>query len=125
MKVALIIVRVLMGLLFLVSVIGYFFNLMPQGEMGQNATLFVTGLGASGYLLPFVKGVELLVSLALLSGKFLPLAIVVIFPITINIFLFHAFLAPEGVAMSAFLFIGNIFMAYAYRKNYAGVLAVN
>jgi putative oxidoreductase len=97
MKVAVIIVRVLMGLLFLMSVIGYFFHLMPQPELGVNAKLFVGGLMASGYLMPVVKITELFVAIALLTGRFMPLALVVIFPITINIVLFHGVLAPEGV----------------------------
>jgi putative oxidoreductase len=48
MKIAVIIVRTLIGILFLVSVIGYFFKLMPQPELGENAKLFVVGLDASG-----------------------------------------------------------------------------
>src|SRR4051812_3715736 len=92
MRVAVIIVRVLMGLLFLVSVVGYFFHLMPQPELGENAKLFVGGLMATGYLMPVVKIVELFVAIALLTGRFMPLALVVIFPITINIVLFHGVL---------------------------------
>lgn len=125
MKIALIIVRLLMGLLFLVSVIGYFFNLMPQSPMGEGATLFVTGLAASGYMLPVVKVIELIVSISFLSGRFVPLATVVIFPITVNILLFHAVLAPDGVAIPVFLFLGNLFLAYGYRKNYTSLLAVS
>jgi putative oxidoreductase len=124
MKIAVIIVRVLMGLLFLVSVIGYFFNLMPQSPMGESATLFITGLAASGYVLPIVKVIELVVAVALLTGRFVALAIVIIFPITLNILLFHALLAPEGVAMSVFLFIANLFLAYAYRKQYSSIAAI-
>jgi putative oxidoreductase len=47
MKIAVIIVRTLMGLLFLVSAIGFFFNLLPQPKMSEGATLFVTGMAAS------------------------------------------------------------------------------
>lgn len=118
MKAAVIIVRILMGILFLVSVIGFFFNLMPQPELKESAMRFLTGLGASGYLLPVVKVVELLCALAFLSGRFVPLAVVMIFPITLNILLFHGFLAPDGMIVPVLLFIGNLFLAYAYRKNY-------
>lgn len=118
MKVAVIIVRMLMGILFLVSVIGFFFKLMPQPELQGNAELFVTGLGASGYLMPVVKVIELLCALAFLSGRFLPLATVVIFPVTVNILLFHGFLAPEGMIIPILLFTGNLFLAYAFRKSY-------
>lgn len=125
MKITLIVVRVLMGLLFLFSVVGYIFQLMPQPELGQNALLFVTGLGASGYVMPFVKVVELLVAISFLTGRFVALSAVIIFPITINILLFHAVLAPDSLIVPIFLFAGNLFLAYAYRKNYDGVLAMS
>jgi putative oxidoreductase len=124
MKIAVIIVRTLVGLLFLVSAIGYFFKLMPQPQLGEGAMTFVMGLGASGYIMPVVKVIEILCALAFISGRFVPLATVVIFPITLNILLFHAVLAPEGVAVPVFLFIGNLFLAYAYRKHYEGIVAL-
>jgi putative oxidoreductase len=122
MKIAVIIVRTLIGLLFLVSAIGFFFNLMPKPALGEGAMAFVMGLGASGYLMPLVKVIEILCAIAFISGRFVPLATVVIFPITLNILLFHAVLAPEGVAVPIFLFIGNLFLAYAYRKNYESIV---
>ena len=125
MKIAIIVVRIVMGLLFLVSAIGFFFNLMPQPELSDPAKLFVGGLGASGYVLPLVKVIELLCAIALLTGKFVPLATVVIFPITVNILLFHAFLAPEGMLVPVLLFLSNLFLAYAFRRNYEMVLSVN
>jgi uncharacterized membrane protein YphA (DoxX/SURF4 family) len=124
MKIAVIVVRILMGLLFLVSVANYFFHLFPQQpKLGENATTFVMGLGASGYLMPLVKVVELLCAIAFISGRFVPLAAVVIFPITLNILLFHAVLAPESMISQIFLFLGNLFVAWNYRKNYEPLLA--
>jgi uncharacterized membrane protein YphA (DoxX/SURF4 family) len=118
MKIAVIIVRILVGLLYLVSAIGFFFNLMPQPELSGPAKLFVVGMGASGYMFPVVKVIELICGIALISGRFVPLATVVIFPITVNILLFHGVMAPEGVAIPVFLFVANLFLAYVYRKNY-------
>jgi putative oxidoreductase len=111
-------VRILLGLLFLVSFIGFFFKLMPQPVLNDSAKLFVTGLMASAYLMPFIKIVELLCAIAFLSGRFVSLATVMIFPITINILLFHFFLAPDGIIVSLILFLGNLFLAYSYRDNY-------
>ena len=78
MKIAIIVVRTLMGLLFVVSAIGYFFNLMPQEKMSEGASLFVGGMVASVYIFPVVKVIETLCGLAFISGKFVPLATVVI-----------------------------------------------
>lgn len=123
MKIAVIVVRIAMGLLFLVSVIGFVFNLMPQPKLGENAMLFITGMAASGYLLPVVKGIELLCAIAFLTGRFVALATVVIFPITVNILMFHSILAPDSLIVPIGLLLGNLFMAYAYRKNYEPVLS--
>jgi uncharacterized membrane protein YphA (DoxX/SURF4 family) len=123
MKIAVIIVRTLMGLLLLVSAISFFFNLMTPQPMSEGATLFVTGMVASVYLFPVIKVLEIIVGLAFVFGRFVPLATVVIFPIVLNIVLFHAFLAPDGMAAPIFLLAGNLFLAYVYRKNYETLVA--
>lgn len=118
MKVTVMIVRLLMGILFLVSVVGYFFNLMPQPELAENAKLFIVGLDSSRYIMPVVKVIELLCAVSFLTGRFVPLTAVVIFPININILLFHSLLAPDSLLIPIFLFLGNLLLAYYYRKSY-------
>ena len=95
---------------------------MPAGELSESAQLFFTGMVASKYLLPVVKTIELLVGIAFLAGKFVPLATVVIFPITLNIVLFHAFLAPEGMLVPVIILLGNLFLAFRYRENYQSIV---
>lgn len=124
MKIAVIIVRVLMGLMFVFSAIVVLFKLMPTPELTGNMKTFNEGLAASGYFMPFLKSVELIAGIALVLGFFVPLATVVIFPITINIFLVHLFLAPEGLPVAIFMLGGNLFLAYYYRKNYTSMLVV-
>ncbi len=124
MKIAVIIVRVLMGLMFLFASIVVLFKLVPQPELKGAQKIFMEGLAASVYFLPLLKITELLCGLAFLSGRFVALATVVIFPIVLNIALYHAFLAPEGLPMGLILLLANLFLAYAYRKNYSGLLAV-
>lgn len=123
MKIAVIVVRIILGLLFLVSVIGFVFNLMPQPKLEQNAMLFITGMMASGYLLPLIKIVEFLCAVAFLTGRFVPLATVVIFPITLNVLLFHGVLAPDSMVVPVVLLLGNLFLAYAYRAKFTTVLS--
>ena len=123
MKIALVITRMLMGLLFLLSVIVVLFKLVPEPELQGNVKVFNEGLKASIYLMPLIKIVELFCAISFLSGRFVSLAAVVIFPISLNILLFHSFLAPEGIPVALFLFLGNLFLAYACRKNYVTLLA--
>ena len=118
MKIAVIIVRTLMGLLFLFASITYLFRLFPQPELTGNMKLFSAGLEASGYLLYLVKVVELLCGIAFVSGRFVTFATVLIAPIIVNIFCVHALLDPRGLPVAIFLVLGNLFLAYNYRKNY-------
>ncbi len=95
---------------------------MPAQEMTGNTQIFMTGLFATGYIMPVVKFLELLSGVAFLTGRLVPLATVVIFPITLNIFLFHVFLEPTGLVIPAILMIGNVFLALYYRDRYQMVL---
>ncbi|MDB6123464.1 MAG: DoxX protein [Pedosphaera sp.] len=123
MKIAVIIVRILMGLMFLFASIVVLFKLVPQPELKGDVKTFMEGMQATGYLLTLIKVTELVCGIAFISGRFVPLATVVIFPITLNILLWHAFRAPEGLVVGMLLMLGNLFLAYAYRKNYVTLVA--
>ena len=113
MKIAVIIVRVLMGLLFLFASIVVLFKLVPQPEQTGNVKIFMDGVNASGYLMPLIKITELLCGIAFVAGRFVPLATVVIAPIIVNIFFFHVFVDTSGLPVAVFLVLANIFLAYA------------
>ncbi len=123
MKIASIIVRVLMGLMFAFASIVVLFKLMPQPEQTGNVKIFMDGMTASVYLMTTVKIVELVCAIAFLSGRFVALATVVIFPINLNILLFHVFLEPSGLILAILLILGNLFLAYYYRDKYKSILA--
>lgn len=113
MKIAVIIVRVLMGLLFLFASIVVLFNIFPQPELTGNVKTFMDGVNATGYLMKLIKITELVCGISFVSGYYVPLAQVVIAPIIVNIFLFHAFVDPSGLLVAIFLVLANIFLAYA------------
>jgi putative oxidoreductase len=125
MKIATIIVRSLVGLLFIFASVAYFAQLFPQPVLTGNMKVFNDGLTAAVYLMPFIKTTELVCGIAFLSGRFTALASVVIFPITINIFFVHAFLAPEGLAVGIALLLANLFLAYVNRAKYEGLWSSN
>jgi uncharacterized membrane protein YphA (DoxX/SURF4 family) len=118
MKIAVLIVRILMGLMFAFASIAYFFKLMNEPEPTGAVKIFNDGIVASVYLMPTVKIFELLCAVAFLSGRFVPLATVVIFPVILNILLFHAFLQPSGLPIAILLILGNLFLAYFHRDKY-------
>lgn len=111
-----------MGLLFLFAVEAVLFKRMPQPELTGNVKVFMEGMTASGYSLTLAKLTELVCALAFLSGFFVPLATVVIFPVTINILMNHLFLLPQGLSAAIVLIVGNLFLAYFYRQRYYPML---
>jgi len=122
MKVAMLIFRTLMGLLFLFASIVVLLNLIPKPEMTGTVKTFNDGIDSVGYFVPMLKITELLCGLAFVTGFYVPLATVVIAPIIINIFMFHAFIDRTGLPVAIFLVLANIFIAYYYRDSYKGLL---
>lgn len=123
MKKATVIARILLGAVFTLFSLMYFFQLMPAKEMQGPAATFMTGLFSSGYMMNLVKAIELICGIALIVGQFVPLTTVVIFPITLNIFLYHAFLEPSTVVISIVLLALNLFIAYTNKERYQLMLA--
>jgi putative oxidoreductase len=121
MKIATIIIRTLIGLLLLFASVSYFFHLFPEPPVTGNMKLFNDGIKASGYLMPLVKAVELICGLSFVSGKFNKLTYIVLMPIVINILFTHVFLAPEGIPVASFLFLGNLFLIYSKWDSYKGL----
>src|ERR1700744_6103079 len=119
MKITMIIVRTLMGLMFLFASITFLFHLVPTPPMTGNVKTFMDGLMVTGYFMTFLKVTELVCGLAFVTGLYVPLANVVICPIILNIVFFHAFLEPSGLPVAIPLLLANLFLAYYYRRNYA------
>ncbi len=123
MKIAVIVVRILIGLMFLFASVTFFLNLTPPPEnLTGNTKTFFDGLAASGYILPVSKVFELLCALAFLSGRFVALAVVLIFPIALNILFINAIHLPGGLPIAIALFLGILFLAYANREKYQRLL---
>lgn len=115
--------RLLLGALLVFSVANFLFSFVAQPPLPAGAMAFMGGLASSGYFFGLLKTTELLVALALLSNRFVPLALVILAPITINIVLFHLVLAPEGAAIAIVLLALHLTTAWSRRQNFREVLA--
>jgi uncharacterized membrane protein YphA (DoxX/SURF4 family) len=117
-KVALIVLRSLLGFLFVFSGVAFFFDLMEKPELTGSIQTFTQGMEAAVYFLPLLKATEILCGLLLLSGRFVALGLVILAPISINIFMVHIFIEPNGIPVGTFVLISNLILAYAYRGKY-------
>lgn len=116
--------RLVLGVIFFVFGLNGFLQFLPQQPLEGQAAVFIGALAGSGYMFPLIKGTEVLVGIALLSNRFVPLALTVLAPISINIFLFHVVLAPAP-GLPLFILASQIFLAWVHRDAYRGVLAAH
>jgi len=114
--------RVLLGLGFFVFGLNGFLHLLPQPPMSGPPAEFFGALFATGYMLPLIKGTEVVTGLLLLSGRYVPLALTVLAPVMVNILAFHAFLAPAGLAVPIVFAALGIYLAYAHKSAFAPML---
>ena len=115
--------RVLLGLVFFVFGLNGFLNFIPQPPPPAPALAFFGALMGTGYMLPLIKGTEVLVGLLLLSNRFVPLALALVAPIVVNIVAFHGFLAPAGLPVALLVLALELVLAWSYRSVYAPMLA--
>ncbi len=114
--------RVLLGLAFTFFGLNFFLNFLPQPPPTDPATgMFLGAIVASKYL-TVVKVLEVVAGLALLGNRFVPLALVLLAPPLVGIFLFHAVYAPEGLILPIILIAIEVYLAWVYRAAFAPML---
>ena len=120
-KIPVLIARIILGLIYFVFGLNFFFHFIPQGPVPTGtAGAFLGGLFQSGYLFPLIKAIEVVCGALLLLGIYIPLILIVLMPISVNILLFHAILEPGGapISISLLVIISQLYLAWAYRGYY-------
>jgi putative oxidoreductase len=128
--------RILLGLIFLIFGLNFFFHFLPAGgphDPTSKAGAFLGGLFGSGYFFVVLKSLEVLYGILLILDLFTPLVLVLTAPITVNIVLFHYILAPapQALVIASILLVLTVFLAavnravYAplFNRNYKGLIA--
>ena len=115
--------QAILGLIFFVFGLNGFFEFLPMPELSEDAAGFFGGLAAASYFLPVLKIVETVCGLLLLIRRFSALALVLLAPVVVQIFLFHAFLDMAGLPMAAVLVLLEAYLGFfVYRDRFKGVL---
>ena len=117
--------RIFLGIALVIFGLAKFIEFMPQPELNEEAGALMGAFVKSGYIMAIVGIVELVVGLLLLANKYVALALVVLFPILLTAFLFHAFLDIAGVAGSLVLTGLNVYLMFVNKDKYAGMLQAN
>lgn len=96
---------------------------MPMPPLPAVAGEFMGALSKSGYIMPIVGIVEILAGILLLINKYVPIALLILAPISVNILAFHAVLAPGGIGAAALVTILNVLLFFAYKDRFKGILS--
>jgi len=117
------VVRVLLGLMFLVFGLNGFLNFMPAPkDMPQEIMTVVGSLMQAGYM-TVVSGAEVVIAVGLLLNRFVPLALVLLAPIIVGILTFHIAMAPATIGPGIVVAVMELYLAWAYRSAFKPMLA--
>jgi uncharacterized membrane protein YphA (DoxX/SURF4 family) len=121
MKIATIIVRILLGLMFVVFGLNIFLNFIPAPPLTGLVAEWMKPMMESGYI-RVVGGFQVAGGLILLLGRFVPLGLTLLGPVIVNILIFHLLLAPSGLPMAIIVAAMALFLLWRYRANFAGLV---
>ena len=123
MRIAAMIARILLGLIFVVFGLNGFLNFIPMGPMPTGlAGQFIGALVQSHYFW-VVAALQIVGGALLLVNRYVPLGLVLLGPVIVNIFLYHLFLLPTGMAMAVLVIALWLIVYYAHRSAFAGIFA--
>lgn len=118
MKIAAIIARVLLGLMFFVFGLNAFFGFMPapklEGVWGQ----FIGAVFVSHYVW-LIGAVQVISGALFLIGRYVPLAIALSGPVIVNIIAYHVTMHPSQAQPAIVAAICWIILFWYYRGSFA------
>jgi putative oxidoreductase len=91
-KTTVLISRILLGFIYLVFGLDYFLHFIPYQPLHTGKTgAFIAGLKGVGYFYPMIKVIQITGGLSLMFNRYAPFSAVVLFPISLNVLLFHTY----------------------------------
>ena len=123
MKIAALIARYLLGLMFLVFGLNGFLHFLPQPPATGLALQYFTVLSVS-HIMAAVFLIQLIGGALLLANRFVPMALVLLGPVIVNILLYHLLIAPAGIPPG--LVAGALWLVvfYSVRSAFTSVFAM-
>ena len=112
------IVRILLGIILVLFGVNTFYSFIPLPQPPEDAAKFLNSLADSGYVLTVVAIFEIFIGLLLLIKKWVPFAMLLLVPISLNILLFHLFLDIPGIGTAILIIVLNGILIYKYRQKY-------
>ena len=120
MKIVVVVVRVLLGLPFLIFGLNALHPFMPMPPMSGDSGTFMTIMMHHGWV-PFLGVLYITAGILLLAGRYVPVALVILGPILVVILLYHVTLDPKELAVPIVLALLEVFLIYVYWPAFRGI----
>lgn len=120
MKIATLIARILLGLVFFVFGLNPFLNFLPAVLPPGLAGEFLTVLFQSHYVYA-VGGVQVLGGALLLANRYVPLGLTLLGPVIFNILLYHLLLAHTGFGSAVIVTILWGFLVFRHWQYFSSL----
>jgi putative oxidoreductase len=123
MRIAALIARYLLGLIFVVFGLNAFLQFISTGPMPTGlAGQFIGALAQSHYLW-VVAVLQIAGGALLLVNRYVPLGLVLLGPVIVNILLYHLLLNPVGMGMAVLVTALWFIVFYAHRQAFSGIFS--
>ena len=116
------VVRIILGLLLVVFGLNGFMQFIPLPPPPPEAAAAGAGIAKTIYIMPTVMALLLVTGILILLNRYTALALVILFPLTLNFVLFHSFLDVAGIVPGLLLFVLNLFLMLMNKEKYSGLL---
>jgi uncharacterized membrane protein YphA (DoxX/SURF4 family) len=122
MKTGMLVARIFLGGIFVISGLNGFFHFIPSTAMPGSPMAFLSSMVSTGDFFYVIKFFEIILGTMMLAGIFMPIVLIMMFPISMNIFMFHMTTGHGGIPMAMIMIIAHIYMLYMHREKYVHMI---
>ena len=122
MRIAALIARILLGLIFVVFGLNPFLKYLPMQMPPGMAGQYLTVLFAS-HLVYVVGAAQVIGGILLLVNRYVPLGLTILAPVIVNILAYHFFMDPKDLPLPLIVTVLWFILFFRYRQNFSGILS--
>jgi putative oxidoreductase len=99
----------LYGIVLIYFGLNGFFHFVANPEHQGFAKEFMTSLHHSGYIFPTIASIQVLAGMSLIANQFANIGLLLMLPVSANIFAFHLVHEPGALVIASLLLFLNLF----------------
>jgi putative oxidoreductase len=122
MKIAALIARILLGLIFVVFGLNPFLKYIPMQLPPGLAGQYLSVLFAS-HLVYVIGAAQVIGGVLVLANRYVPLGLTILAPVIVNILAYHLLMDLKGIPLALIATVLWFILFFRYRQNFSGILA--